>query len=184
MARSPTSRLASAANKRSATRERSTIGQSTRDRVNSKAGGKSRSYTNLGADMQHIADVGEDRMLLVMKASLQDVSHEANLAAGKGGRMRVDTGFLRASAGASLSGMPSGQSEKPEGAKPGMFPDDSGTSVAAALIDMELGDQFYFGWTAAYARYREIYDGFLEGAMQNWGRIVAFNTELAREEIK
>ena len=41
-------------------------------------------------------------------------------AAGEGGRMRVDTGFLRASGQLSFNGMPTGPSIKPADAAPGI----------------------------------------------------------------
>lgn len=160
------------------------IGQPTTDRSSGRYTGRQRSYSNLAVDMASIADIGERRLLAVIKSSLQDVTLEANLAAGKGGRMRVDTGFLRASGQASLTGMPSGPTRPPEGATPNSIPDDTAAQVGTIVAGMDIGDAYYFGWTADYARYRELYDGFLEGALMQWSRMVAFNADTARKTIK
>ena len=96
--------------------------------------------------------------------------------------MRVDTGFLRASGQASLNGMPSGPS-RGERKEPNSYSYNS-NDIQVRLGEMQLGSVFYFGWTAAYARYRELYDGFLEGAVQHWQSIVAFNTDTIRQRIK
>lgn len=44
--------------------------------------------------------------------------------------------------------------------------------IGLVLNKMKIGDTFYFGWTAKYARYREAFDGFLESAIMNWQAIV------------
>lgn len=145
--------------------------------------GRSRAYTNLTADIEDFVRVSEERMLAVMRASLNDVVENAQTPVAKGGRMRVDTGFLRASGRASIDGWPSGPNVKPNDAGPNSF-SYNGESIVATLAKMKLGDTFFFGWTANYARYRELYDGFLEGALQHWARIVAINTDILRERIK
>lgn len=102
------------------------------------------------------------------------------IAAGEGGRMRVDTGFLRASGQASLNGMPQGPTR---GDPDKTYPYDTG-SVILAIGTLQLGATFYFGWTAAYARIREAYDGFLEAAVQKWPIFVARNTETIKGLVK
>lgn len=143
-----------------------------------------RSYNSgrLVADIEDIVRVSEKRMIALMRQSLSDVIDNAQTAVAKGGRMRVDTGFLRASGQPSLTGMPQGPS-RGERKEPGSYPYDEGSRVTAVLGEMKFGATFFFGWTAAYARYREVYDGFLEGALQHWGRIVAFNTDEIRRRI-
>lgn len=143
--------------------------------------GRSRAYSPLKADIEDFVRVSEERMLAVMQSSLQDVVDNVQQPVAKGGRMRVRTGFLRASGRASLQGFPSGPSVR-ESDVPNSYAWD-GEAVSATLIKMKFGDTFYFGWTANYAAYRELYDGFLEGAMQNWARIVAFNTDTLRKRI-
>lgn len=144
-----------------------------------------RAYNNGHGFTQQVEDiiaVSEKRMTALMRQSLQDVIDNAQTPTAKGGRMRVDTGFLRASGQASLSGMPQGPG-RGESDKPGSYAYDT-NNVVIQLGKLKIGDTFYFGWTANYARYRELYDGFLEGALMHWGRIVAFNTDAIRERIK
>ena len=97
--------------------------------------------------------------MAVLQQATQAVINEANTPTAKGGRMRVDTGFLRNSLKANIGSMPSGASS------PGNW-DDS--EVVLTLIRLQPGQVFYAGWTANYARPREHYDGFLRMATQKW----------------
>lgn len=106
----------------------------------------------------------QKRMRAVVQIATEATIEEMNTPTAKGGKMRVDTGFLRASGRVSLSGMPSGPTR---GAKDGTYDFDIGP-VAVGLAGVDLGDTIYFGWSADYARVREVYDGFLESALQNW----------------
>lgn len=150
--------------------------------------GRSRSYGNLVADIEDFVKVSEARMLGVMRQSIQDVVENAQLPGpsksgpGKGGRMRVDTGFLRASGRGSLTGMPTGPG-RGELKAPNSYTWD-GEALTLTLANMKFGDTFFFGWVARYARYRELYDGFMEASLQNWARIVAINTDTLRQRIK
>lgn len=116
------------------------------------------------------------KMLLVLKQSLNNTVNEMQTPVAKGGKMRVDSGFLRASGQASLNGMPSGPSRKPEDAKKEQFDSATegkvATSVLAAIGSIGFGATFFFGWTANYAKYRELYDGFRDSALQNWQKTV------------
>lgn len=99
--------------------------------------------------------------------------------------MRVDTGFLRASGQASLNGMPTGPVR---GDSTDKHHYDNGEKVSPTVTlnlgELKLGSTLFFGWTANYAIYREAYDGFLEGATQNWQKIVNTVTDEIRERIK
>lgn len=146
-----------------------------------------RAYPSFSLQMEDIVTVSEKRMLAVVRQSLQDVIINASQSTAKGGRMRVDTGFLRASGQASLTGMPTGPTRgelKAKGAYKSADDYSVTVSVSKSLSDLELGSTFFFGWTAAYARYRELYDGFLEGALQHFDRYVAFNTDTVRQRVK
>lgn len=113
------------------------------------------------------------KLLLVMQQSLHNATEEMQKPVAKGGKMRVDTGFLRASGRASLNGMPSGPSRKPDDATKGQFDDDKIVTSAVAVIgQMKFGMPLWFGWTANYAKYRELHDGFLESTLQKWQNIV------------
>ena len=135
--------------------------------------GRQRTYNTIGADMEAIVDRTEQKMIDVVRASIRDVVNEMQQPVAKGGRMRVDTGFLRASGRASTTGFPSGVGQRPA---EGTFTYD-GEAVNAVLLSLNFGDTFYWGWVANYAPYRELYDGFMEAALQNWSRIVAFNID-------
>jgi len=116
---------------------------------------------------RHIVNT-EKRMNLVMKQSLQNTINEMQTPTAKGGKMRVDTGFLRASGQSSLNGMPTGPSRKPP---EGQF-DWAASDTTATIGNMKFGSTFFFGWTASYARVRETYDGFMSSALQNWQQTV------------
>lgn len=144
-----------------------------------------RSYNNgqgFKTDVEDIVAASEKRMIALMRQSVSDVIDNAQTPVAKGGRMRVDTGFLRASGQMSLNGMPSGPS-RGESTEKNAYSYNEG-DVTVQLGKAQIGSVIYFGWTASYAKYRELYDGFLESALQNWGRIVAFNTDTIRQRIK
>lgn len=118
------------------------------------------------------------RLLAVTRTAISGVIDDAQQTVYKGGKMRVDTGFLRASGIAALNSIPAGESvgrkrqpgetEKPLSDYPTVDDYTKSVTLNRALAEMEVGDVFYFGWTARYAKYREAYDGFLESALQNW----------------
>lgn len=110
------------------------------------------------------------RLRYVVRESVQAVFIRASKAMANGGRMRVDTGFLRASGSISLIGMPSGPG-RGERKEPNSYPFDQELATAS-LKGFELGHSIYVGWTANYAKYREAYDAFLHTQLQNWQSIV------------
>jgi hypothetical protein len=132
------------------------------------------------AQVDAIVLATDKRMTALMRESLQDVIELAQTPTAKGGKMRVDTGFLRASGQPSLNGMPSGPAR---GEPTGSYAFNEQT-VQLTLAKLTLGAVFYFGWTAAYAKYREAYDGFLESAVMRWPSIVEINCEKIRKRIK
>lgn len=133
----------------------------------------SRNYT-FQADVDRIVVNTEKRLVLVMKQSLINAINEMQTPVAKGGKMRVDTGFLRASGQASLTGVPTGPSIKPKDATKGKIDDGEKKypQTEATIGQLQFGITFYFGWTANYARYREAYDGFMYATVQNWQKIV------------
>lgn len=144
--------------------------------------GRQRAYGSFAADIEGWVRETDQRLLAVVRASINDVIENAQEPVGKGGRMRVDTGFLRASGRANIGGWPSGPNIKPNDALPGSYTYD-GEAIAAVLSRLKMGDKFYFGWTANYAEFRELYDGFLEASMQHWAQYVAFNADTLRKRI-
>lgn len=139
------------------------------------------------AQVDDIVAATEKRMIALARESIQRTINDAQTPVAKGGRMRVDTGFLRASGQASYNGMPTGETR---GATTGdgddkvsvKYPLIEGATVE--LANLTLGATFYFGWTAAYAKYREAYDGFLEAAVQKWPDTVKKVTEEIKARIK
>lgn len=97
--------------------------------------------------------------MAVLQQATQAVINDANTPVAKGGRMRVDTGFLRNSLKAKIGSMPSGTSAA------GNWSD---AEVVLTLTRLQPGQVFYAGWLANYARPREHYDGFLRMATQKW----------------
>lgn len=140
-----------------------------------------RQYPTLVTDLEEIITVSDERMIFVARQSIADVIDNAQTAVAKGGRMRVKTGFLRASGQASLLGMPQGPTRGTR-EEPDSYAYNEATTESV-LGNLTLGATFFFGWTANYAEVRELYDGFLEGAMQHWQRIVAFNTDTIRQRV-
>lgn len=116
------------------------------------------------------------RMRALVLQSTQELTDEIQTPTAKGGKMRVDTGFLRASGQLSLTGMPSGpgvgrkrKADDPEGP---LYESEPTDAAIAQIANFELGQTIFFGWTANYAKYREAYDGFLASGIQNWQSIV------------
>lgn len=119
----------------------------------------------------------KEKMLAVVKNSIQEVIIESQKTVGEGGKMRVDTGFLRWSGVADIGKIPTGPGagvERQEGQQ-GVLPqyaDTRADETNLVLAKMKIGDIFYFGWTANYAEYRELKDAFLESALQKWQSFV------------
>jgi hypothetical protein len=131
---------------------------------------------NFGAQIDKWASGSKKRLEAVTRDAAFRVFEDAQVPVAKGGRMRVDTGFLRASAQASLMGMPSGPSRREEG-----LPEEP--DVNLVLGKMSLGDTIWFGWTANYARHRENQDAFLGLAVQRWQDFVDVSIEEAKRRI-
>jgi hypothetical protein len=121
----------------------------------------------------------EKRLRAVAKESVQQTANMANEDRGSGGRMPVDTGFLRASRAGAVGRMPMGQS-KPQGDGPFRV-DNSGLSAALLRWNPEKGETFYVGWTANYARFMEYRYGFLRGATELWDQTVAREARRVRQ---
>lgn len=135
--------------------------------------------TSFSASIAAWANKVEGAAEAVFKESAQELVSEVQKTRNEGGRMRVDTGFLRASLLASTSAMPriNPAAVPPEGAGPNSIPFDFGT-IEAVIAGSEFGQTIYLGYTAAYARYREYGandqpgDAFVRTAAQRWPQIV------------
>lgn len=123
----------------------------------------SRDYT-MTATVTAFVQETELRLEVLAQSSIQDLIEIVQQPVGEGGKMRVKTGFLRATGQVSFSGMPAG----PERGEPGK----TYKPMVVDLSALKTGMTVWFGWTANYAPYREAYDGFLISGIQRWQTIV------------
>lgn len=112
------------------------------------------------------------------KTAVQAVARDMNTPIAEGGRMPVDTGFLRNSIGAAAGSLPSGPSSPKDDAQ------GNPEAVAVALTQWNLDEPFYIGYSAEYARIQEARNGFIEGAAQNWPDYFDAALKRAKQEIK
>lgn len=117
------------------------------------------------------------RLAYVAKTATLDVCNDARDPIAKGGRLPVDTGNLRNSMVASLSGIPSGPTEGNES--------KTGDDVAAQLVRWKPGQTlFYAGFPPQYARAMEYRYGYMRGAILKWGEYVRKAAKEAQEKIR
>jgi len=90
---------------------------------------------------------------LVLKYAVQELIEDIVKTIPEGGRMRVDTGFLRASLRAQLEVPIMQVITKPDGEE-GSYPLDV-AEVTLTINRMQIGQTLHVGFTANYARYRE-----------------------------
>lgn len=132
----------------------------------------------------------EQRMTDVVVTALDNMINDMQLSRDKGGRMPVDTGFLRSTGLAALNVMPTGPSEQTDamravaGQYTGAFDTWNGNQLEAVLIDLKLGDTFFFGWTAVYANAQDTYTGFMSLPVQNWQDYVDDATREVRTTVE
>lgn len=111
----------------------------------------------------------QERLLAVVRTSIQATVEEAQTS-----KMPVDTGFLRWSGVATLNSLPMGDSSgrRRRSGENGVLPEYSdgkrGGILSKTLAELKIGDTFYWGWTARYAKYQEMRRGFLETALMNF----------------
>jgi len=130
-------------------------------------------------DIKRNADRYKRRMRAVVQESTQRTVEMAQRVRGEGGRMRVDTGFLRASGGAALDNPPTGPTSN-DGEVTGQL---TGQPLPVILATWKPGQDIYWGWTANYARIRESKDGFARGAAEKWPDTVRQVTRIVSRRI-
>lgn len=113
----------------------------------------------------------------VFKTATQAMAEEANRPVGQGGRLPLDTGFLRNSFSGSVGSMPSGPSQR--GESQGRAED-----IYLVIANARVGETLYLGWTANYAKYMEARNGFRDAAAQRWPRFVAAAVREAKQRIR
>lgn len=127
----------------------------------------------------------DKRMIAMVRESTARTIEIAQRPVAKGGKMRVDTGFLRVSGQLSFTGMPTGPvrgDPRPPDTEGPTYPDPE--AVELKLAGYKLGFTIFFGWTANYARARNAYDGFLDDAVAQWPKTVADVVEEIKRRIK
>ena len=125
-------------------------------------------FINLKTQMDAIVIRTQERILAVTKQAIYDTVMESQKKKTDGGKMPIITGFLRRTGLSSLNTPPSG----PIRGERNKTYTWSGDSVLKVLSTMKLGDVFYFGWSAIYARKQNARHGFLDAALMNWQRNV------------
>ena len=127
----------------------------------------------------------EKRFRATARGAVQTTLMTAQRTVGQGGRMRVDTGFLRASIQGSLNGMPDGPVNNPTKTKYGPSAQVAGEPIVQVLLKWQPQQEqvLSVGWTANYARPREYHDGFLRGAVERWDSHVKTAAKIARQSI-
>ncbi len=143
---------------------------------------------SFSATVAAFAEKIEGAVEAVFKESVQEVVEVMQKPEGEGGRMHVDTGFLRASLMASTAAMPAINSGK--NPAPGAGKNSYGfdfDQIEAVILGADVNDTLFFGYTAAYAVHREFGsngqapDAFVRSAAQQWQGIVDRKaTELKR----
>lgn len=123
------------------------------------------------AQIKAFADKTNEKLEAVIKKSAEEVFSIAQTPKDMGGRMPVDTGFLRNSLVSQLNGAAVGAGSD---------------AYTMAIAGAEVGDVIFAGWTAHYARFMEYGTSrtagnfYMLSAAQQWQAIVARNAELVR----
>lgn len=139
---------------------------------------------SFGAQVSDWVKQTEGVLEAVVKESVQRVISEAQKPVGRGGRMRIDTGFLRASGQASTSAMPTIDGANVPG--PGVTYNYNEGAIALVILGAQMGQTIYFGYTAGYAAAREYGargqspDAFVRMAAKQWPLIVK---QVSREAL-
>jgi len=123
------------------------------------------------AQLAAIRDLRLSQIEAVAKASIQDVVDDMQLPRAKGGRMPVDTGFLRNSLVSGLDGA---------------FGPPSPDSYVGVIAGLEIGQVARFAYTAEYAIHQELGTSKMAGnhfmgtAAAKWPAFVEANAARAR----
>lgn len=130
-------------------------------------------------DIGALLDKYERQMTYVAKDATQSVVAAAQLERNQGGKLPVDTGFLRSSIAAALGTIPSGPVKGDPNRR---YP--AGTIGAQLIRWKPAQENIYVGWSAVYARKMEYRYGFLRSATQRWDSFVNESTLRAQRLVK
>ena len=132
--------------------------------------------SSFSQQVARFTDNAERKTRETFRNSVEALAQESNATINEGGRLRIDTGFLRASQSVTLNDRPRG----PVRGDPGTtYTTRIGQSPTEALARWKGDEAVYIGWTANYAIFREFRDGFARGAAEKWPRIVNTFAKLA-----
>ena len=113
------------------------------------------------------------RLDAVFKEAAQEIAREVQTPRAKGGKMPVDTSFLRNSFAADVNSPPSGDGTSSYTAGP----------ISIVINRARIGDRVVFGWAASYAIYMESKYSFLRSAAQNWQQIVDRSAQKVKTRV-
>ena len=142
------------------------------------------SNLNFAAQVDAWVRETEARMTAVFRQSAQETIEEMQTPVGEGGRMPVDTGFLRSSLQVSLNSEPVPATRENPGGSHGA-PDAASLVIGGA----EIGDRIVASYSAVYAPMIEYGSGkrpprgFVRGAAQQWQSIVRRVSERLRGRV-
>lgn len=126
------------------------------------------------------------RQTAVFRESAQRITEEILTPVARGGHMRVDTGFMRASLTASLEGVLPQFAERPEeavkkarGTGAPSIPFDAGP-VNLVISNADIGDVITFAFAANYAQHVENRFAPVRLGAQRWPQVVAEVTAEAK----
>lgn len=126
------------------------------------------------ASIDEWVKLSDARMRAVFQQSAQDLGEAVNTPKAKGGRLPVDTGFLRASFGADINSVPRGSGGTDFDIQP----------LILAIQRAVLGDAILFGYSANYAKVQEAKNGFIRLNVQNWPSIVSKAVKKVKRDYK
>lgn len=130
--------------------------------------------TGFAKSIDNWTRMSELRMDAVFKQAAQDVAEAVQTPKAKGGRMPVDTGYLRNSFAGAVNSFPSADGNVPFSMNP----------IIAEIIKARLGDRIVFGWSANYAVYMEAENAFVRANVQNWPQIVRGAVTTVRSQYR
>ena len=114
------------------------------------------------------------RLEAVWKTAAQDIAKEIQTPRAKGGKMPVDTGFLRNSFAADVNKVPSGNGSTAYTSGP----------ISIVINRAKIGDTVVFGFASQYSIYMEAKYFFVRSAAQNWQQIVDKAAQKVRTRVE
>lgn len=125
--------------------------------------------------------MAENRMETTLKESAQDLTEQVQKPRAKGGRLPIDTGFLRNSLTGTIGGVPSGQGQPPPGYTQQQW---NASPITLVINQVKLGDRLVLGYLAEYAPEMEARYAFTRSAAQNWNQIVIKAAQRVERTVK